>query len=265
MLPLVLLVGQAGSGKDTVADFLVKNHGAIAISQADPLKRFAQQVFQFTDQQLWGPSEFRNAIDRRYSSNSDEWVEAFNRLHFNMFPFLSDIGRASGFHLSLMNWFKDLRNLTGDLGITPRLVLQTLGTEWGRIMVTQEIWIDYASRTALNLLTGKYKYSPATGCVKDDTAHPPTMVVVTDGRFLNEVTAVAKLNGHIWKIECPQADGSLAENSGIKGHASELEQKSIQSSFYDVVLINDKTGGLDSLAGKVNRAAQTLERAALIL
>lgn len=58
--------GLAGSGKDTTADMLVSDHNFVKVSLADPLKRIARDVYAFTDEQLWGPSQFRNAEDKRY-------------------------------------------------------------------------------------------------------------------------------------------------------------------------------------------------------
>jgi hypothetical protein len=66
---IIGLCGPAGSGKDTAADFLVKNHGFVKVAFADPLKRICKDVFAFTDGQLWGPSEKRNAPDKRYPRN----------------------------------------------------------------------------------------------------------------------------------------------------------------------------------------------------
>lgn len=63
---IVGVSGKAGSGKDTVADVLVRDHGFVRISLADPMKRFAQHLWHFSDAQLWGPSEQRNAPDPRY-------------------------------------------------------------------------------------------------------------------------------------------------------------------------------------------------------
>jgi len=63
---IIGLLGQAGSGKDTVADFLVRDHSFVKVALADPLKRICRDVFDFTDEQLWGPSEKRNAPDKRY-------------------------------------------------------------------------------------------------------------------------------------------------------------------------------------------------------
>lgn len=63
---LIGISGLAGSGKDTVADFLVNDHGFTKVALADPLKRIARDVYDFTEEQLWGPSENRNAPDPRY-------------------------------------------------------------------------------------------------------------------------------------------------------------------------------------------------------
>lgn len=63
---IIALSAEANSGKDTVADHLCKKHGFVKIAFADPLKRICQQVYAFSDEQLWGPSEMRNAPDSRY-------------------------------------------------------------------------------------------------------------------------------------------------------------------------------------------------------
>lgn len=63
---LIGLTGRAGSGKDTVADILVARHGFKKIALADPMKRFCQEIFGFTVEQLWGPSEKRNEPDPRW-------------------------------------------------------------------------------------------------------------------------------------------------------------------------------------------------------
>ncbi len=60
------ITGLAGAGKDTAADILVREFNAAKISLADPMKRFCQEVFDFSDEQLWGPSDCRNAKDLRY-------------------------------------------------------------------------------------------------------------------------------------------------------------------------------------------------------
>lgn len=66
MTVILGIIGRSGSGKSTMADYLIRQRRMVSIAQADPLKRFAQEVYGFTNTQLWGPSEARNAPDERY-------------------------------------------------------------------------------------------------------------------------------------------------------------------------------------------------------
>lgn len=65
------LLARAGHGKTTVAQHLVANHGAEVQSLAGPLKRAAQRVFGFTDEQVWGAQ--KEAVDPRYGF-SPRWL-----------------------------------------------------------------------------------------------------------------------------------------------------------------------------------------------
>ena len=63
---IIGLCGSAGSGKDTVADFLVEAGDCVKVALADEIKRICARVFDFSEDQLWGSSEMRNAPDKRY-------------------------------------------------------------------------------------------------------------------------------------------------------------------------------------------------------
>ena len=68
------------------------------------------------------------------------------------------------------------------LGKSPRQLLQTLGTEWGRGSVHPEIWIRIAmERAGQHLTVGRG-------------------VVVTDVRFDNEAKAIVDAGGEVWRI-----------------------------------------------------------------
>lgn len=71
---IIGISGLAGSGKDTVADYLLTNSGFVKVSLADPIKRYAMDVWEFTDDQLWGPSQCRNAPDYRYEVAPDVFL-----------------------------------------------------------------------------------------------------------------------------------------------------------------------------------------------
>lgn len=59
--------GLKGSGKDTAANLLCSRFYDIHKEAfADPMKRFCQEIFGFSDDQLWGPSSSRERADVRY-------------------------------------------------------------------------------------------------------------------------------------------------------------------------------------------------------
>ena len=84
-------------------------------------------------------------------------------------------------------------------GKTPRYAMQTLGTEWGRDLISPNIWVNVVKHDIL-----KYE-------IKDH-------IVIDDCRFPNEVAMILGLEGIIVYIE---RDGET------EGHASEREVKSL--------------------------------------
>jgi hypothetical protein len=70
MKGLVGLSGLAGAGKDAAADILVRDHGFVKVSLADPMKRICTDVFGWGEERLWGPSEKRNEPDPKFAGLS---------------------------------------------------------------------------------------------------------------------------------------------------------------------------------------------------
>lgn len=92
---IIALSGKAGAGKDTIANELAK-YGFIKLSFADPPKRMAMEMFDFSKEQLWGESSLRDEIDLRYGFSprhvlqsmatgfgrnlyDDVWINVMNR------------------------------------------------------------------------------------------------------------------------------------------------------------------------------------------
>jgi len=69
--------------------------------------------------------------------------------------------------------------------VTARYLLQTLGTEWGREMVDQNIWIKLLRVRLIECLT--------------DTVVTP--LVVDDLRFDNEAEMIRELGGEVWHLD----------------------------------------------------------------
>lgn len=219
---IIGLCGKAGSGKDTVADILVRDHGFVKVAFADPLKRICRDVFDFTDQQLWGPSESRNEPDFRYCRTPHQ--KGYDPVD----------GRPTSINAEYL---------------TARYALQKLGTEWGRDCYA-DIWIEYAMRIAKRLESGGHIYDAIRGLssvsfVGNDAhgAHDRLKrnVVISDVRFLNEVEGLKKRGARVVKIVRP--------SQGLKGqagaHVSETEMDSIPQELFDFTI--DNQGSLEDL------------------
>lgn len=53
-IKIIGICGKKFNGKDTIADYLVKKYGYTKISLSDPLKYAIKEIFNFSDEQLWG-------------------------------------------------------------------------------------------------------------------------------------------------------------------------------------------------------------------
>jgi ABC-type dipeptide/oligopeptide/nickel transport system ATPase component len=74
--PVVIgLLGRAGSGKSTAAKHLVERYDAQIVSFAGPLKKLAQKILPFTDEQLYGPTAVKEAIDPRFGLSAIEFLQ----------------------------------------------------------------------------------------------------------------------------------------------------------------------------------------------
>lgn len=269
MLPEILLFGEAGSGKDSVANFLVKNHNAVALAMADPMKRFAFEVFQFTEDQLWGPSANRNAMDERFKETRLDtvgaWKFAEDKIKLGDFrcygmdwvaEVLGDSSRVEIAYNKLCTWFDNLKALALlQGGLSPRSMLQTLGTEWGRF-VNRRVWIEYAQSVQRSLLGGGYTYDRTKGLVKAD-GQRYDLAVVTDGRFRNEALEFKAGGAYVVRVINPESEGVLS--AGVKGHASESEQKTIPDFWFDAKITNHKNYGLSALESLVGDMANSMK------
>lgn len=94
-------------------------------------------------------------------------------------------------------------------GCTPRHMMQTLGTEWGRRMIHSDIWIN------------RWRF-----IVESESSD---LIVVDDVRFPNEAAALRDVGGKLWRVYRP----GLATSS----HASERAQAQISED----ILINNAT------------------------
>ena len=214
---IISMCGNAGSGKDTSAAFLVKNHRFVQISLADKIKQICKDVFDFSEEQLWGSSSKRNEPDERYL----QWTAVVpHRLTESGLRVYHD-GRVPQY-------------------LTPRHALQQLGTEWGRACY-KNVWVDNTMRTAHKLLSKdpniQYVYSPYTGLSyiprRAMVPTDPSGVVISDVRFYNELCAVRNAGGKV--IRLTRAT-SLVDGQQL--HESELELNTIPLTEFDAIIDN---------------------------
>lgn len=137
---IIGLVGFASSGKGTVADYLVDKHLFSKMAFADPLKDAASVIFGWPRHMIEGD----NQVSRIFRETPD--------------PF----------------WSEKL-----DYDFTPRMALQKLGTESGRDVFGQDIWVNALEKRI----------------------HDHENVVVADVRFSNEIDAIIKFGGKVIRIK----------------------------------------------------------------
>lgn len=179
---IIGVCGLIGSGKGTVADYLVEAHGFTKLSFADALKDATAVLFNWDRALLEGDTK-----------ESRTWREQPD-------PF----------------WSKELGR-----EITPRSVLQVIGTECMRNGFYDNIWVSIVKQKIL--------------------ANPKCNVVIPDTRFLNEIEMIRSLGGQIWEVERENPDWfTLYRTQNIEPlaiHRSEWEW--IRGSI-DQVIVNDK-------------------------
>lgn len=234
--PIILLCGQAGSGKDTIASMIkdiVPN--TITLAQADPLKMLGKSLFQFTDDQLWGPSQSRNAIDERFNMKS-----TWRKMLDNSYAIKAwlDYCKLKEHKTAFFKWLYTLEETTFHKNnpLSPRTMLQTLGTEFGR-SINPNIWSTIALDKAKERLAN----------------NQADLVVVTDGRFKNEILNAKMNNAMTVLIVNPQSATAKAREKtfGVQGHASEEELKTVPNYWFDHVFVNMKQFKLNYLKKEV--------------
>jgi len=199
---IIGLVGFIGSGKGTVGDIL-EVHGFTKDSFAKPLKDACSIMFGWPREMLEGDTE----VSRKWREEPDSfWSEKFG------------------------------------YSFTPRLALQLMGTEAGRNVFHQDVWVI----SLLNRAKGKD-------------------VVVTDVRFKNEINYIQQNGGVIVRVGRGEEPDwyKLAEDAaaGFSSAIMGMKDKGIHQSEWDWIgsefnYTIDNDGTVNELGNKVKQLLQ---------
>lgn len=187
---LIGLGGRLRAGKDAVADRLVDEHGFVKLGMSDALH------------------EAMLAIDPIIDEGGGYTQES---------PVTYSEAIAEYGYVETKARFPEARRL-----------LQKLGTEVGRDMIGENVWVDIMARKVNKLLIAGRS------------------VVVTGIRFPNEIRLIGQFAGRAIWVERPSLEAAAG------GHASET---SIGPDDFDRAIVND--GTLDDLYAKVDALVST--------
>jgi len=125
----------------------------------------------------------------------------------------------------------DRSGICPEAGISYRLLMQTLGTEWGREQVNPQLWVNLVDRHWNEV---QYQAKFADTYRRAFETDPPNGMILSDVRFDSEAKWIKDNGGFIIHISRPETERSGAPREG--SHASE---DGITLSYADVCLIND--------------------------
>jgi len=254
-MPIIGVVGLSNAGKDTVAQ-LISNKRLIFINEqplnlykedrfaypfeaplrqdaehiafADPIKIAAMDWWKFSIEQLWGPSEKRNAPDKRYPRTHDFHEVQFINAPDDVRDHCTRCGATRNRPVIIGNeaWTGPCKDY-----LTPREALQFMGTEVGR-----QLWGNTWAHAGIRRALGQLHLSL-------DPKHPK-VVLISDVRFPNEVDFIRHAGGRIWRVERPGAglkDAKAMHESERYAHTLDV----------DHTIVND--GDLGALSMKVHK------------
>lgn len=152
--------------------------------------------------------------------------------NYERFAFADPIRQACnvmfGWSTDKLKDFEFKESVDPVFNVTPREVMQLLGTEFGR-SINPDLWVL--------ILTNK---------IKD--LHD---VVITDVRFENEAEAIRELGGVIIHVVTTTPEATTS-------HSSHVSERGIERHYQDLIFYNEHTG-LDILHEKTFAMLKTLE------
>jgi GTPase SAR1 family protein len=186
---IIGLCGLAGSGKTTIAKYLVEKYGFIELSFATCLKDVVAHIFDWDRELIEGNTP-----------ESRQWRETID------------------------NWWS-IR--LGIPNLTPRFILQYIGTDIMRNYFHPDIWISHLERKI----------------------QPNINYVITDCRFYNEISMLYRYNAYIIKV--------LKNNIKYDIHSSENLAHMTDDTTFNNYIKND--GTIEELYLEIDKLLKLME------
>lgn len=183
--------------------------------------------------------QIKIAFCGRSGAGKDTAAEILSKhLNFRQYAFADPVKQAVEAAFPLFNFAKYGKNdVIPKIGKSKRQLWQTLGTEWGREMVYENIWVDALLRKLRRVQEMHPNHSPN--------------FVVTDARMENEISALLSEGFHVIKVV--RSVNTLSDDT--RDHKSE---NGVDHLFCHEVLHND--GTLVELEDKLLRIVERLTR-----
>jgi len=239
---LIGILGEAGSGKDEAARYLVQKLGFYSVAIADPIKIYCGWMFGWDAERLYGPSDERNKGDDTYP-----FVRCPS-CGFTLYSMGPMDPKANSVECGLCGSVRAPQDWEADL--SPRFALQSLG-DWARNF-NQDAYVNFALLRA-RAVAEAADYDPLWEDLarlgeiehrwQDDPGEPVDRVVISDVRLTNEVMGIQRARGKVYRIRRSVRKDSTT--TGIPKHNSEVQQRAILDEQLDGVIENDST--LDDL------------------
>lgn len=160
---------------------------------------------------------------------------------FKRYAFADPLKRAAHemFGIPLIEFYEGDREIVNEFwGFSPREILQLIGTECGRQVFRNDIWVKRAEMEWNNHQQYVNNVLPETfGTVEGFRG-----MVITDVRFENEAKFIREMGGTVLHVERPGFVGEV----GVANHASEA---GYSDDLKDHIVVND--GTLEQLYTKV--------------
>jgi hypothetical protein len=237
---MICVSGFSGVGKDEFCSALKRKHAAVQIGMADAAKRHMADLYGFTEQQLFGPSRYRNAGDVRYPKtfSPDEAV--------TIRPVPFETCKWSDSPVPWVDIVENGQRRAVQLGdpsvwLSPREALQKYCEHMNNMFL--ETWIRKGLEQHAAFSEGKYDYRPMGGLIpRPEIAREGGMVVTcfADFRHKHEFKAAQRMrseNRHVFFVRIK----SERVPAPPYNHRSEVEQTEIPDSDFHFIIKNDSS------------------------